>query len=100
MSAGSVRINPVGLKPRSWALQHAMVIVRLSGRDAVRLLTDVRERAERVASSDARGVGERPLVVPAWLVDIVTKEGARHSAADRTGVRRGRPSEGESRLAS
>jgi len=39
-----------------------MGIVRLSGRDVMRLSTDAREREERLASSEARGIGPRHVV--------------------------------------
>ena len=53
-NAGSVRINPVGLN-RVAGLLHAMGIVWLGERDAVRMVTDTREREGREASSDAPG---------------------------------------------
>ena len=72
-----------------------MGIVRLSGREAVRLSTEAREREGRLAWSEARGVGRRPVVGPLSVVQIVAREGARHSAADRTGVRRDPTPEGD-----
>ena len=64
-----------------------MGIVRPSGREAVRLSTEARERAGPLVWSEARGVGRRPVVVSLSVVHIVAREGARHSAADRTSVR-------------
>ena len=97
--AGSVRINPVGLS-RVAACRYAMGIVRLSGRDAVRLSTDACERAGQPGSSEAHGVGQPHEVVRPWLVDIVAKERARQSTADRPRVRRDPSSEGEAPVAS
>jgi hypothetical protein len=77
-----------------------MGIVRLSGRDAVRLSTVAREREGQLASSDARGVGPGYAVGAGSVVDLAASEGARHTAADRTRVRRVLPSEGDDRLAS
>jgi len=77
-----------------------MGIVRLSGRAAVRLSTSVREREGRLASIEADRIGLRPRIVPASVVDIVAIASARHSAADRTRVRRDPSSKGEGRRAS
>jgi hypothetical protein len=78
----------------------AMGIVRPSGRDAVRIVTDPREREGREASHDPQEIGRRPVVVGAPPRDSGARDGARHSAADRTRVRGGPPSEGEGRRAS
>ena len=72
-----------------------MGIVRPSGHEAVRLSTEARERAGRLAGSEARRVGGRPVVVSLSVVHIVAREGARHSAADRTSVRDQVPPHGE-----
>ena len=80
--------------------RNVMGIVRLRGRDGVRFVTNAREREGREASSEVRGIGQRPVVVAAPSVDVVAREGERHSAADRTRVRRSPPSGGAARLAS
>jgi hypothetical protein len=98
-NAGSVRINPVGLN-RVAGLLHAMGIVRLGERDAVRIVTDTREREGLEASKDPWEIGRRPVVVGAPSREIVTMDGARHNAANRTRVRGDPPSEGEARPAS
>ena len=77
-----------------------MGIARLAGRDVVRLLTDACEREGRLAWSEARVVGEEAVVGPAPCVDTGVKAATRHSAADRTRVRRVPPSGGEDRQAS
>ncbi len=77
-----------------------MGIVRLPGRDGVGLLTSACEREGQLASSDVRRVGQWVAVVPALTVEIVAREGAPHTPADRTRVRRSPPSEGEARRAS
>ena len=64
-----------------------MGIVRLPGRDAVRLSTGSREREGRPAARDAREMAHRPVVVAASSLEIAAMEGARHGAADRTRVR-------------
>jgi hypothetical protein len=73
-----------------------MGIVRLPGRDVVRLSTDARAREGRRASRDTREIAQRPVVVSAPSMDLVAMGGVRHSAADRTRVRRV-PLEGEGR---
>jgi hypothetical protein len=77
-----------------------MGIVRLSGRDAVRLLTDACERNGRQAWTDAHAVGDWRGVVPAPRVKTGGAAAARHNAPDRTCIRRVPPSQGEGRLAS
>jgi len=77
-----------------------MGIVKRSGRDLVRLSTDAYEREGRLTWTEALVVGEWPVVVPAPCVDTGVNADTRHSAADRTRVRRVPPSEGEDRLAS
>ena len=71
-----------------------MGIVRLSGRDAVRLSTEAREREGRRGVDRAPGGGSRPVVVWRGTVTMVGNAATRHSTADRTRVRHGRSSEG------
>jgi hypothetical protein len=73
-----------------------MGILRLCGRDAVRLSSKAREREGRLASRHSREIAQCPVVVAAPSMDIVAMSGLRHSAADRTRVRRV-PSEGKGR---
>ena len=77
-----------------------MGIVRLSGRDVVRLSTDAHEREGRRASSEARGGSQEPGVGSAPSVEIVADDRTRDSAAGRTQVRCGQRSEDEGRRAS
>ena len=72
-----------------------MGIVRLPGRDGVRLSTDARERERPLALSNARDVGQWHVGVAAPVGESVAKAGATHSAFHRTRVRHGPPSEGE-----
>ena len=65
-----------------------MGIVRRRGRDAVRFSTGAREREGRDASKDPQGIGRRPVVVGVPSSEVVAMDGARHSTADRTRVRR------------
>lgn len=95
-----MRIKPVELNRVAPPVESAMGIVRLIGRDVVRLSTDAHERTGRVASSDTRGGGQQPVVGSAPSVKIVAYDRARDSAADRTRVRRGQRSEGEGSRAS
>jgi len=67
-----------------------MGIVKLRGRDGARLSTGAPERERRRASRGARGVAPGPVVGFARLMDGGAKQGAGHSAAERTCVR-GRP---------
>jgi len=55
-SAGSVRINPVGLS-RVAVPSRAMGIVRLCERDAAQISTDAREREGLEASNDPQRIG-------------------------------------------
>lgn len=98
-SAGSVRINPVGLY-RVAAPPQIYGIVRVVGRGAMRLSTEACEREGRRTWSEALVVGEWRVVVPAPAVDVAATEGAKQSAADRTGVRRYPWCESASALAS
>ena len=77
-----------------------MGIVRLGERDAARMSSEAREREGREGSNDPQGIGPRPVVAGARAREIVAMDGARHSAADRTPVRGGPPSEGEGRVVS
>lgn len=77
-----------------------MGIVRLPERNVVRLLTDACERAGPVAWIEARVVGHGAVVWLAPCVDTGVNADTRHSAADRTRVRRVPPSGGEDRQAS
>ncbi len=75
-------------------------IVRPSGRDVVRLLTEVRGRAGQPESSEARGVGHGDAIGPGSSEKVAAHERARRSPADRLRVRcRARP-EKEPRRAS
>ena len=98
-SADAVRINPVG-RSRVAAPPQAMGIVRLRGRDGVRCSTNARERAGPRRWSEAIGVGHAREVVPTSLVDIVDKERARHSTAERPRVRRDPSAADETQAAS
>ena len=77
-----------------------MGIVRPRGRDVMRLSTDARERGGQPGSREAYGVGHRHEVAPASLVDIVDKERARHSTAERPRVRRDPSAADETQAAS
>ena len=99
-SAGSMRINPVGLNRVARSVPSAMGIVRRRGRDAVRRSSEGHERAGQPGSSEAHGVGHQHKVVRTSLVEIVAKERARHSTADRPRVRHDPSSEGETPVAS
>jgi hypothetical protein len=77
-----------------------MGIVRLGEREAARISTEGRERGGREASNDSQGIGQRPVVAGTRSKEIVAMDREGHSAADRTGVRGGPPSDGARRLAS
>ena len=72
-----------------------MGIVRLSGRGGVRFSPDRCERAGPREVSEALGLDHAHEVVATALVDVVDKERARDSTADRLQVRRDPWSEGE-----
>ena len=61
-----------------------MGIVRLSERDPVGLSTDACEREGRRAWTEARAVGDGPVVLPSPWVETGANADARHSAPDQT----------------
>ena len=63
-----------------------MGIVRPSGRDAVRLLTEACDREGRQAWTEARGVDEWAVVVPAPAMACGADADARQIAPDLTRV--------------
>ena len=77
-----------------------MGIVRLPGRNVVRLLTEACEREGPLAWTEARVVGEGAVVGLAPGVESGVNADTRHSAADRTRVRRVPRWGGEDRRAS
>ena len=77
-----------------------MGIVRLSGRDGVRLSADACERAGTRGLSEACGVGHAPEVGSLSWVDVVDNERARQSTTDRPQVRRDSLPKDETQVAS